>query len=44
MSRMRLHGIGGYRYRYSDEEQKPVYVVFNNVYMPDDAERFTRLN
>jgi uncharacterized protein YecE (DUF72 family) len=43
----RLHGIGGYKYRYSDEDLKRLtfiidikedtYVMFNNVYMFDDA-------
>lgn len=47
----RLHGIGGYRYRYSDEDlekimswiegsNKDIYVMFNNVYMYEDACRF----
>jgi len=45
----RLHGLTGYRYRYSDQdldkiigwikEEKEVYVMFNNVYMFDDALR-----
>jgi uncharacterized protein YecE (DUF72 family) len=54
----RLHGEGGYRYRYSDAELEelaellrglrrertgPAYVMFNNVYMKDDALRFTDL-
>ena len=49
----RLHGIGGYRYKYSDEElgrlfemcpkRKRAYVMFNNVYMAEDAERFMEL-
>ncbi|HID94254.1 MAG TPA: DUF72 domain-containing protein, partial [bacterium (Candidatus Stahlbacteria)] len=49
----RLHGKGGYRYKYSDEElkellefaraDKPTYVMFNNVYMFDDALRFKAL-
>lgn len=44
----RLHGIGGYRHRYSDKELKKLtqickrndYVFFNNVYMYEDALRF----
>ncbi|MDI6916194.1 MAG: DUF72 domain-containing protein [Thermoplasmatales archaeon] len=44
----RLHGIGGYRYRYSDSELERLkkickgndYVFFNNVYMYEDALRF----
>jgi len=54
----RLHGRGGYRYRYSDGElealremclrqleagRRPVYCLFNNVYMLDDALRFRKL-
>ncbi len=50
----RLHGIGGYRYRYSDAElmhlksllrdaPKLTYVMFNNVWMKDDAARFQNL-
>jgi uncharacterized protein YecE (DUF72 family) len=54
----RLHGIGGYRYRYTDDDlrrlrdicreelaagRSAVYVMFNNVYMLDDAQRFKRL-
>jgi uncharacterized protein YecE (DUF72 family) len=54
----RLHGRGGYRYRYSDEELEalgqmclrqveegrcPVYCLFNNVFMLEDALRFQRL-
>lgn len=47
----RLHGRGGYRYRYSDEElnelrgmaderEGSTYVMFNNIWMKDDASRF----
>jgi len=44
----RLHGINGYRYRYSDDDLKKLkkickrnyYVFFNNVYMYEDALRF----
>jgi len=46
----RLHGRGGYRYRYTDQDlkelaamqtrQSPMYVLFNNVWMKDDALRF----
>lgn len=57
VSYFRLHGRGGYRYRYSDEELawllklcqrrleagQPVYCLFNNVYMRDDALRFQEL-
>lgn len=49
----RLHGIGGYRYRYSDEElgrllqwckpDKTNYVLFNNTNMLEDARRFAEL-
>jgi uncharacterized protein YecE (DUF72 family) len=52
----RLHGIGGYRYKYKGWElkllqdfcekerqlikQKPIYVLFNNTHMIEDAARF----
>jgi uncharacterized protein YecE (DUF72 family) len=47
----RLHGRGGFHYRYTDTELatlrglvarsgRPAYVMFNNVYMKDDAARF----
>jgi uncharacterized protein YecE (DUF72 family) len=50
----RLHGRGGYRYRYTDEDLQelemtlsrysdlpgPAYVMFNNIYMKEDAMRF----
>jgi uncharacterized protein YecE (DUF72 family) len=54
----RLHGRGGYRYRYSDDEleglrqmclrqikggRSPVYCLFNNVFMLEDALRFQKL-
>lgn len=49
----RLHGIGGYRYRYSDADLRQVlawsrrfgtaYVLFNNVSMWEDALRFQAL-
>ena len=49
----RLHGIGGYRYQYKDKELDQVwkqasnypeaYVMFNNVYMFEDALRFKRM-
>lgn len=52
-SYFRLHGLGGYRYRYTDEDLrslrsklpagKECYVMFNNVYMEEDARRFLRL-
>jgi len=54
---LRLHGIGGYKYQYTDEDLKnlynlvskyidagrPIYVMFNNVYMYDDAKCFKKL-
>ncbi len=45
----RLHGHGGYRHRYSDDElmelrniagDAPGYILFNNVWMKEDARRF----
>jgi uncharacterized protein YecE (DUF72 family) len=50
----RLHGRGGYRYRYTDADfdeietvlsrysdlPGPAYVMFNNIYLKDDALRF----
>jgi len=50
----RLHGKGGYRYKYTKGELKaladqvrqgktPCYIMFNNVYMFDDARRFNDL-
>jgi uncharacterized protein YecE (DUF72 family) len=47
----RLHGIGGYRYTYSDDDLRrlrgwcagEVYCLFNNMTMADDAQRFQRL-
>jgi uncharacterized protein YecE (DUF72 family) len=49
----RLHGIGGYRYRYSEEDLKTLksfidekidtYVLFNNVYMYENALEFKKL-
>ncbi|MDR7595090.1 MAG: DUF72 domain-containing protein [Armatimonadota bacterium] len=47
----RLHGRGGYRYRYTEEDlrelrgwcQEPAYVLFNNVSMWEDALRFQEL-
>lgn len=49
----RLHGKGGYRYKYSEGELKEVaeltnnlkevYVMFNNIYMFEDAIRFLQL-
>ncbi len=51
----RLHGRGGYNYRYEDAELEElirfvetgaagdVYVLFNNVYMQEDARRFLAL-
>jgi uncharacterized protein YecE (DUF72 family) len=47
----RLHGIGGYRYTYSDGDLRrllsrchgEVYCLFNNMTMADDAQRFQGL-
>lgn len=49
----RLHGGKGYRYRYTDADLKdlqrcvrgydPCYVLFNNIGMLEDAQRFKRL-
>ncbi|MCL6620941.1 MAG: DUF72 domain-containing protein [Syntrophobacterales bacterium] len=49
----RLHGQGGYRYRYTDadlaqlarlvKERQEAYVLFNNLSMWEDAQRFARL-
>jgi len=49
----RLHGMGGYRYRYTDrdlrklkakcEEKSEVYCMFNNIYMFEDASRFKKM-
>lgn len=47
----RLHGRKGYNYKYNLKELKqlramldrPSYVLFNNIYMRDDALRFRRL-
>lgn len=47
----RLHGRGGYRYRYTEEDLRqlrgrctaPAYVLFNNVSMWEDALRFRDL-
>lgn len=48
----RLHGIGGYRHRYSDDEllqlrrycrRKRGLVFFNNLHMQEDARRFAAL-
>jgi uncharacterized protein YecE (DUF72 family) len=47
----RLHGIGGYRYRYTDKDlselknrlvstSKKGYILFNNISMLEDARRF----
>ena len=51
---LRLHGIGGYSYKYNDEElyslaemieaeNRPVYVMFNNTNMFEDARRFIEI-
>ena len=52
----RLHGRGGYSYRYSDEDLAelkqqlyrhgsdltgPAYILFNNIWMKDDASKFS---
>ncbi|MEJ2008107.1 MAG: DUF72 domain-containing protein [Acidobacteriota bacterium] len=49
----RLHGRGGYRYRYTDADlerlletaqvRKTCYVLFNNIAMLEDARRFLKL-
>jgi uncharacterized protein YecE (DUF72 family) len=49
----RLHGKGGYRYKYTDEDMavlkrmmetgQNIYVLFNNVYMYDDAVAFKKM-
>ncbi|MDR7452839.1 MAG: DUF72 domain-containing protein [Armatimonadota bacterium] len=47
----RLHGIGGYRYRYTDADLRALaarcagetYVLFNNIAMWEDARRFVAL-
>lgn len=49
----RLHGIGSYRYRYTKEDLerlrklcevgKPVYCLFNNTYMYENALEFERM-
>lgn len=48
----RLHGIGGYRYRYTSRDlfqikewckKHPTYCLFNNIYMWNDALRFKSL-
>lgn len=52
---LRLHGIGGYRYRYTEDDLRrlsqmvnkynvrDIYILFNNVYMYEDALRLTNL-
>jgi len=50
---LRLRGLGGYGYRYTDEDlsalrlklpaDKPCYVLFNNIHMGEDAGRFMAL-
>jgi uncharacterized protein YecE (DUF72 family) len=50
---IRLHGRGGYRYKYTDEDLaalkrltengKETYVMFNNVFMYDDALAFEKM-
>lgn len=47
----RLHGIGGYRYRYTDEDLLKLkeysecegYIMFNNTNMFEDAKRFKKM-
>lgn len=49
----RLHGLTGYRYPYTDEDLQtlakhtaadvPTYVLFNNLFMGEDAQRFMQL-
>ncbi len=49
----RLHGIGGYRYKFTDDdlitlksllrEAQETYVLFNNMSMAEDAKRFLAL-
>ena len=47
----RLHGIGGYRYAYSESDLRRLlgwcegetYCLFNNMTMANDAQRFERL-
>jgi uncharacterized protein YecE (DUF72 family) len=49
----RLHGLKGYRYRYTDEDLrelkakwsvgKAIYFMFNNISMVEDAHRFEEL-
>jgi len=49
----RLHGVGGYRYRYTEEDRQRLvswvrsyaetWVLFNNVFMWDDARAFLAL-
>jgi hypothetical protein len=47
----RLHGVGGYRYTYSDEDLRRLrnwcggetYCLFNNMAMASDAQRFEKL-
>ncbi len=51
----RLHGIGGYKHRYTDQElnrlvtilkkskKKRAYILFNNIYMWEDAQRFLEI-
>jgi len=52
---LRLHGRGGYRYRYTSAELQDLYarvaerghesyVLFNNLWMLEDAERFAALS
>jgi len=49
----RLHGKGGYKYKYTDDELNEIsdrlartqnaYIMFNNIYMFEDALRFKKI-
>jgi len=51
----RLHGIGSYRYKFGEkdflllkekiekEKRNEIYVMFNNVYMEEDASAFKKI-
>jgi uncharacterized protein YecE (DUF72 family) len=52
MQYFRLHGIGGYRYKFTEADlhrladwcqAAPTYVMFNNTNMLEDARRFMTL-
>lgn len=50
---LRLHGIGGYRYKYTEEDMKRLkemldkdinhYIMFNNIYMFENAIEFKKI-